>query len=457
MGFNRRDMLRFGGSAFGHLAFAGMASQLVAEEKTIGGSARGFASPTSPRKPHFPAKAKRVIFMFMQGGPSHVDTFDYKPELKSLHGKTVGGKKGKMMASPWEFKPRGESGLMISDLFPQVGKHADEMCLINSMHTDNPAHPIATVMAHTGALNFVRPSMGSWVLYGLGTENQDLPGFITINPPGNLGGTQNYGSAFLPAAYQGTRVNVGGEPIANIRGRKELVRQRRHLDFIQSMNQDLVNRTSDESGINGVVDSYELAFRMQSAVPELVDIANEPEATKERYGINNKDTSNFGMQCLMARRLSEAGVRFIEVATRGWDQHNNLKTGLEKNCRSIDTPIAALLSDLKDRGMLDETLIVWTGEFGRTPAEQNNFGGRRHNNRGFTTWMAGGGVKGGIRYGKTDATGDTAVENKVHTHDLHATILHLLGLDHTRLTYRYSGRDFRLTDVYGNVVKDVVA
>ena len=457
MAFNRRDMLRFGGSAFGHLAFAGMASQLAAAEKAANNRGVDFDSPTRPREPHFPAKAKRVIFMFMQGGPSHVDTFDYKPELKSLHGKTVGGKKGKMMASPWDFKPRGESGLMISDLFPHLGEHADQMCLINSMHTDNPAHPTATLMAHTGALNFVRPSMGSWVLYGLGTENQDLPGFITINPPGNLGGAQNYGSAFLPAAYQGTRVNVGGDPIANIRGRQELDRQRRHLDFIQSMNQDLVQRTKDDAAIDGIIDSYELAFRMQSAVPELVDIANESEATKERYGINDKDTSNFGMQCLMARRLSEAGVRFIEVATRGWDQHNNLKTALDKNCRSIDQPIAALLTDLKDRDMLDETLIVWTGEFGRTPAEQNNFGGRRHNNRGFTTWMAGGGVKGGMRYGQTDPTGDTAIEDKVHTHDLHATILHLLGLDHTQLTYRYSGRDFRLTDVYGKVANGIIA
>ena len=457
MPFNRRDILRFGGSGFGHLAFAGMASQLAAAESSAANRQRDYANPTNSRMPHFPAKAKRVIFMFMQGGPSHVDTFDYKPELKDLHGKTTAGRKGKMMASPWEFKPRGESGLMISELFPHLSEHADQLCLINSMHTDNPAHPTATLMAHTGSLNFVRPSMGSWVLYGLGTENQDLPGFITINPPGNLGGAQNYGSAFLPAAYQGTRVNVGGEPIANIRGRKELAQQRRHLDFIQSMNRELVEKTNYDSTISGIVESYELAFRMQSAVPELVDIANESEATKEKYGINSKETSNFGMQCLMARRLSEAGVRFIEIATRGWDQHNNLKTALDKNCRSTDKPIAALLSDLQQRGMLDETLIVWTGEFGRTPAEQNNFGGRRHNNRGFTTWLAGGGVKGGIRHGKTDPTGDTAIEDKVHTHDLHATILHLLGLDHTRLTYRYSGRDFRLTDVYGKVVEDIVA
>ncbi|MCA9217168.1 MAG: DUF1501 domain-containing protein [Planctomycetales bacterium] len=454
--FNRREMLRFGGSGFGALAFAGMANQLSAKE--TGDSVReNFASPTSPREPHFPAKAKRVIFMFMQGGPSHVDTFDHKPELKSLHGKTAGKQNGKLMASPWDFTPCGESGLMISELFPNLGKHADHMCLINSMHTDNPAHPVATLMAHTGALNFVRPSMGSWVLYGLGTENQDLPGFITINPPGNLGGAQNYGSAFLPAAFQGTRVNVGGDPIANIRGKKDPRRQRRQLDLIQSMNKDLVARSKDESLVDGIIDSYELAFRMQSSVPDLVDIAGESEATKERYGINAKETSNFGMQCLMARRLSEAGVRFIEIATRGWDQHNNLKTALAKNCHSIDQPIAALMSDLEQRGMLDETLIVWTGEFGRTPAEQNNFGGRRHNNRGFTTWLAGGGVKGGIRYGSTDPTGDTAIENKVHTHDLHATILHFLGLDHTKLTYRYSGRDFRLTDVYGNVVKEIVA
>lgn len=452
MPLNRREMLRLGGSGFGCLAFAGLASEASADTQR-----NESENPLSLRSPHFTPKAKRVIFMFMQGGPSHVDTFDYKPELKSLHGKTATGSKGKLMESPWRFQARGQSGLMISELFPQLGDHADQLCLINSMHTDNPAHPQATIMAHTGSINFVRPSVGSWVLYGLGTENQDLPGFVTINPPGNLGGAQNYGSAFLPAAYQGTQVDVDAEPIANIRGRKKIGRQRKQLDFIQSLNQRLVERAPEDSALQGIVESYELAFRMQSAVPELVDIAHESEATKDRYGINEKDTANFGKQCLMARRLTEAGVRFVEVGVRGWDQHNNLKNALPKNCRSIDKPIAALIGDLKERGLLEDTLIVWTGEFGRTPMEQNGFNGRRHNNRGFTTWLAGGGIKGGMRYGSTDPTGYEAVDNKVHTHDLHATILHMLGLDHTRLTYRYSGRDFRLTDVYGNVVNDIIS
>lgn len=450
----RRELIRLGASGFGALAFAGLATQLSASEKSE------FRSPLSPAAPHFPARAKRVIFMFMQGGPSHIDTFDHKPELKSLAGKTAGGKKGKngrLMESPWKFNPHGESGLMLSELLPNLASHANDLCLINSMHTDNPAHPQATIMWHTGSINFVRPSIGSWITYGLGSENQDLPGFVTISPTPNLGGAQNYGSSFLPAAYQGTPVATGTNPIANIRGGKSQDHQRRHLDLVQKMNQGFMSRTSNKTELDGVIESYELAFRMQSSVPELMDVASESEETKERYGIYNKTSSDFGKQCLMARRLSEAGVRFVEVTHRGWDQHKALKTKLPSNCEAIDQPIAALIQDLKDRGLFEETLIVWSGEFGRTPMEQNNFDGRRHNNRGYTAWLSGGAVKGGIRYGATDPTGHEAVENKVHTHDLHATILHALGLDHEKLTYRYSGRDFRLTDVYGNVVKDILA
>lgn len=421
-------------------------------------------SPLAPREPHFAPRAKRVIMMFMQGGPSHVDTFDYKPQLAKLSGKTIseagldGPRNGKLMASPWTFRPHGESGIEISELFPNLAQHADKLCLLNGMHTDNPAHPQATVMMHTGSINFVRPSVGSWIVYGLGTQNQDLPGFVTINPDGNPGGGQNFGSAFLPAAFQGTRVSAGDNPIANIRNpRRSRDAQRRHLDLLQAMNRDALQDAVENSELEGIIESYELAFRMQTAVPELMDIANEPPAVRERYGINQRETQEFGMQCLMARRLAEAGVRFIEISQRGWDQHNNLQTALARNCQAIDQPVAALLSDLSARGLLDDTLLVWTGEFGRTPMEQNNFNGRRHNNRGFTTWLAGAGVQGGLRYGATDDVGYAAVEGRVHIHDLHATILHLLGLDHERLTYRYAGRDFRLTDVHGSIIESILS
>ena len=453
---SRREMLKTTSCGFGYLAFSALATEAAAKE---------YKSPLAPKPPQFTPRAKRVIFLCMRGGPSHVDTFDHKPLLAKHAGQTPGKVAGvnvqrgrKLMPSPWKFPRRGDSGLPISELFPCVARHADQMCLINGAHTDNPAHPQATIMWHTGSINFVRPSIGAWVVYGLGTENQNLPGFITINPPQNLGGAQNYGSSFLPAAYQGTSVAAGANAVAHLRNpnftRKQ---QRRHLNLIQSLNRGMLKRENQNSELEGIIESYELAFRMQSAVPELMDISTESQAVREMYGIGSKETDNFGKQCLMARRLAEGGVRFIEIAHRGWDQHNNLKTRLAANCRATDQPIGALMTDLKARGMLEDTLLVWSGEFGRTPAEQNNFNGRRHNNRGFTVWMAGGGVQGGQRYGATDPTGDTAVVNKAHTHDIHATILHLLGLDHQQLTYRYSGRDFRLTDVYGNVLHDVIS
>ena len=449
-GISRRQALRFAGSGFGYLAFAGIASNAAAEETK-------FLGPLAARQPHFTPRAKRVIFMFMQGGPTHVDTFDHKPELERLDRKTAENNRGKLMKSPWKFIPSGENGLMISELFPYLSQHADDLCLINSMYTDNPAHPQATIMWHTGSINFVRPSIGSWVVYGLGTENQDLPGFVTINPMGNLGGAQNYGSAFLPAAFQGTRVATGRQPIENISASRKPEQQRKHLDLIQSMNRELLNTSSNRSELEGVIESYELAFRMQSSVPDLMDLSTESERTKEAYGLNEKQTADFGTQCLMARRLNEAGVRFVEITYRGWDHHNNLKNRLPSHCQAIDKPMASLFQDLKQRGLWNDTLIVWCGEFGRTPQEQNNFNGRRHNHRGFTAWLSGGAVKGGLRYGATDPTGLEAVENKVHTHDLHATILHILGMDHEKLTYRYSGRDFRLTDVYGRVVSEILA
>ncbi len=451
---SRRDVLRAGSCGFGYLALAGLAHEQARADNKM----QAFAGPLAAKPTHFPARAKRVIFLFMQGGPSHIDTFDYNPEMAAIAEKTDHPKnRGNLLPSPWEFPQHGQSGLPICELFPELSKHADDLCLINGMHTDNPAHPQATIMLHTGSINFVRQSLGAWVVYGLGTESQDLPGFVTINAPSNLGGAQNFGSSFLPATFQGTQIASGDVPIANIRHPRATVRQqRRQLDLIQAMNRDLLARQQVNPELEGVIESYELAFRMQTSVPELVDIRDEPEAVAERYGIGNKTSDGFGKQCLMARRLAEAGVRYIEIAHRGWDQHKNLSTKLPANCQATDRPIAALLTDLKERDMLKDTLVVWSGEFGRTPAIQNG-DGRGHNNRGYSMWMAGGGVKGGLRYWATDEVGGEAVTDKVHTHDLHATMLHLLGIDHEKLTYRYSGRDFRLTDVYGNVVHDIIA
>lgn len=446
--FSRRELLQSASTGFGYLALAGLAQQQAAADAS-------FSGPLLAKPAHFPGKAKRVIFLFMQGGPSHIDTFDHKPQLSKI-AELQSGDGATIYPSPFAFSKHGESGLEISEVFPELAKHADDLCLINSMYTDNPAHPQATIMLHTGSINFVRPSLGAWVVYGLGSDNQDLPGFVTINPPTNLGGAQNYGSAFLPAAYQATRIDTGKKPLSNIRSALKAGDQRRQLDLIQAINRDLLGRQQNNIELEGVIESFELAFRMQTSVPEMVDIRNESEATKQRYGIGEKVSDTFGKQCLMARRLAEAGVRFIEIAHRGWDQHRDLSKRLRTNGQATDRPIAALLGDLKERGLLEDTLVIWGGEFGRQPSIQNG-DGRGHNHRGFSMWMAGGGVKGGMRYGATDPTGLYAAENKVHTHDLHATILHLLGLNHEELTFRYSGRDFRLTDVYGNVVHDIIA
>lgn len=457
---SRRQLLQSASCGFGSLALAGLFSQTA--------RAAAEASPLSPKKPHFQPRAKRVIFMFMQGGPSHVDTFDYKPALEKDDGKSPGSAatgKGnrKLMKSPWKFSPSGSSGLPISELLPNLAKQADDLCVINGMYTDLPNHPQAAVQLHTGSFQFVRPSVGAWVLYGLGTENQELPGFITINPITRVGGAVNFGSSFLPAPYQGTPIGGEGQSLAkgvtipNIANR-DLTReqQRKQLDLLQSLNRDRLAEDKVNSELEGVIESYELAFRMQTAVPKIMDFKDESPSTLDAYGIGGGQTDGFGRQCLMARRFAEAGVRFIELGHAGWDHHNQLRTRLEANCTQIDQPIAALLADLKQRDMLKDTLVVWGGEFGRTPHAQND-NGRDHNAVGYTMWMAGGGVKGGLRYGATDEHGIRAAENKMHIHDLHATILHLLGLDHERLTYRYSGRDFRLTDVHGIVAKDILA
>lgn len=453
----RRSLLKNAACGFGYLAWAGLASEQAA-------LANGFRNPLLPKKPHFEAKAKRVILMFMQGGPSQHDTFEYNPELDKAAGREVGSElngvqtSGKILPAQFKFQRHGQSGIYISEIFPELAKHADDLCLLNGMHTDTPAHPQATVFAHTGSITFVRPSIGAWALYGLGTENQDLPGFVTINPP-VFGGAQLYGSAFMPATYQGTRINIkeDQDPIENIRNARISTReQREQIDFIQSMNRNMLERAEVDRQLEGIIQSYELAFRMQNAVPQVMDISRESEKTRQMYGLDDDATKDYGTQCLLARRMAEAGVRFIEIGHRGWDQHAKIRERLQRNATAVDRPIAALITDLKQRGLLDETLLVWGGEFGRSSYEQNDKSdGRRHNHRGYTMWMAGGGVKGGLQHGACDVTG-AAVEGRVHLHDLHATILHQLGLDHTKLTYRYAGRDFRLTDVHGKVATDIL-
>lgn len=466
--FSRRQMLKTASAGFGYLALAGLVgsqSPLQADESS--------GNPLGPKSPHFPAKAKRVIFLCMQGGPSHVDTFDYKPKLVTADGKGMRGPNSRLMPSPWKFNQCGKSGLWISEVLPEISKMADQLCLIRSMHCDQPVHARAMTQMHTGNAQFVRPSVGAWTLYGLGSENDSLPGFVALNPP--AASATNFGSAFLPAVYQGTKVGrsqqrgparlgqAGAEQdqvpdLSNGKLTKE--QQRRQLQFIQSMNRKQLEQYRqanevDNSGIEGIIESYELAFRMQDKLPELMDISSENQKTLQMYGIGEADTDAFGRQCLLARRFAEAGVRFIELTHGNWDHHQRLRTDLPEKCREIDKPIAGLLRDLQARGMLKDTLVIWGGEFGRTPDAQNG-DGRDHNHKGYTTWMAGGGVKGGFSYGATDDYGYESVDKKCHIHDWHATILHLMGLDHKKLTYRYAGRDFRLTDVHGNVVEDII-
>jgi hypothetical protein len=410
----------------------------------------------------------------MHGGPSHLDTFDFKPRLQHDDGQelpfapaqgTTAGRR--LMASPWKFTRHGQSGAWVSELFPHLAGHVDDLCFLKGMHTDGQSHGQAVLSLHTGAQNLTRPSVGAWVLYGLGTENQSLPGFVTICPPTGHGGTLNYGNAFLPAVYQGTAIGSAGVPAARAtirhiaNDRLPPPRQRQQLDLLQAMNRTHFGSGHDDR-IEGIIESYELAFRMQDAVPRLLDLGGESRATWALYGIDEQPTDDFGRQCLLARRFAEAGVRFIEV-TSGykWDQHDDLLRKHAANAREVDRPIAGLLTDLKARGLLDDTVVLWGGEFGRTPVTDqlrtSTDAGRDHNPQGFTMWMAGGGIRGGMTFGATDEFGYHAERDKVHMHDLHATLLHLLGVDHERLTYRYAGRDFRLTDVYGRVVSEVLS
>jgi hypothetical protein len=431
--------------------------------------------------PHHAPRAKRVIFIFMQGGPSHVDTFDYKPRLATDDGKKLDFHNARSMkvvaervlASPWKFRQHGQCGRWVSELFPHVARHVDDLCFIRSVHTKGVAHGPATLFLHTGATNFVRPSVGSWVNYGLGTENQNLPGFVTIQPSNANGGPRNFSNAFLPTIYQGTALGRAGLPVvqASFRhahnGSLSLGEQREQLNFLQALNAEQVRHrqagdpTRRDDELSAVVESFELAFRMQAEAPRVLDTSDETKETLRLYGIGDKATDEFGRQCLLARRFAEAGVRYIQIsyADNGtnprWDQHSNLKDH-EKHALATDQPVAGLLEDLKARGLLDDTLVWWGGEFGRTPFAQGR-DGRDHNPTGFTIWLAGGGVKPGIAFGETDDHGLNAAVDKVHMHDVHATALHLLGIDHEQLTYRHAGRNFRLTDVHGRVVREIFA
>ncbi len=474
---SRRDFLQTTGCGFGYLAW----SALSQRQAMASGSGGMLPNPLALKKPHHQPKAKRVIFLFMQGGVSHVDSYDYKPRLQKDDGKIIEvadsrsvAKTGKgalqrVMKPLWDFKQHGETGHWASNLFPNINQHIDDLCFLHGMHTEGVAHGPATLFLHTGTTSFIRPSMGSWVMYGLGADNENLPGFVTISPSLGNGGPRNYGNSFLPAIFQGTPVGRSGQPAkeSTIKNITNTIwtpeQQRRQFDLLNSLNAAQAAKTMPgDTEIDAVIRSYELAWRLQNKAPDVLDLSQESEATLKMYGINEKPTDNYGRQCLMARRLAEQGVRYIQVNygdnsnNPAWDQHSNLpKHG--DHAAAVDKPIAGLLADLKQRGLLEDTIVWWGGEFGRTPYAEKNGTGRDHNPLGFTVWVAGGGFKAGHSHGATDDLGHMAVEDKVHMHDLHATILHQLGLDHERLTFRHAGRDFRLTDVHGHVVKEIIA
>lgn len=454
---NRRQWLARSSAGFGTLALRSL----------LAGDVEGGTGLI--RAPHYPARAKRVIFLFMHGGPSHIDTFDYKPLLKRDHGKPLPFAKprvqfaqtGNLLASPWDFKQYGQSGRWVSELFPKVARHADRLCVIKSIHGSNEAHGGALLKMHTGSDTFVRPSMGAWISYGLGTENKNLPAFITIHPTLGHGGVQNFGAAFLPAQHQGVRIGHRGADIKNV-GITNLKpalpnadEQASDLVYLERLNRLGLIESGPDADLEARIESFELAFRMQMEAPPLFDVSRESEATRKLYGIGQKQTDAFGRQCLLAARMSEAGVRFVQCSHGYWDQHSNLGKDHARLANEVDHPISGLLKDLAGRGLLEDTLVMWGGEFGRTPTAQGK-DGRDHNPHAFTWWLAGGGVRPGFEYGLTDDYGYYTAGQKVHVHDLHATLLHLLGMDHERLTYRYGGRDFRLTDIAGEIVHPVV-
>ncbi len=471
---SRREMLAKCANGFGAVALASLVGEAAygavpATQRPNDPTTR--LNPLAPSTPHFKPRAKSVIFLFMDGGPSQVDTFDPKPRLAAENGQPIKAKVqptqfdniGNVLKSPWEFRQYGQSGIPVSDLFPNVAQCVDDLAIIRSMVAEHSEHTNANYFIHSGHGMQGKPSMGAWATYGLGSECQDLPGFVVLNsgliPPG---GQDCFTNGFLPASYQGSMFRNGEYPIADLKRSEATPEvQQAKLDLMRRLDRDTLARTAGDDKVESAIANYELAFRMQAAVPDLMDMRGESEATKKLYGLDQKQTEIFGNQCLVARKLVERGVRFIEllcpkVGGDRWDQHGDLKSGHENNAVAVDKPIAGLLKDLKSRGLLDSTLVIWAGEFGRTPMAQGT-NGRDHNPYGFTIWMAGGGVKGGTIYGATDDYGYYAVENKVNIHDLHATMLHLLGMDHKRLTYRFSGRDMRLTDVYGEIVTGIVA
>ncbi len=437
---------------FGALGLAGLLSRTPV---------LGAASPTLTIKPHFAAKAMRVIHIFAQGGPSHVDTWDPKPLLNQRDGQDLPALKGVAMGSSFKFSQHGKSGIEVSEVFSEIAKHVDDLAVIRSMHTDIPAHDVATIFMNTGSLRMAKPSLGAWTLYGLGSENENMPGFISLRPGGSPpGGVLNWGSAFLPGNFQATSINTRAasveQMIQNIRnpylGKEE---QRRQLDLVQQLNAAHQKNLQDDPQLEARIQSFEMAYRMQMEATDAFDISKESATVRELYG-----DSPQGKQMLIARRLIERGVRFVQVWAGGWDHHEDIATRLSASAQEVDRPAAALLADLKQRGLFDDTLVIWGGEFGRTVTRDRNGNddpGRDHNHRAFSMWLAGGGVKGGTVYGATDEFGATAVKDKVHVHDLHATVLRLLGFDHEKLTYRYNGRDFRLTDNYGKVVNGILA
>ncbi|MEK7795058.1 MAG: DUF1501 domain-containing protein [Candidatus Hydrogenedentota bacterium] len=463
-------MLATCGNGFGMLGLSALLQPLAGATTFPAGA----VNPSAVRAAHVPARAKSVIFLFMSGGPSHVDLFDPKPRLSAEMGnplpfakpKLERTKTGNLLGSPWKFSRHGQSGIEMSELLPNLATCADDMCVVRSMVADNINHNGACLQMNTGEQTFSRPSLGSWLLYGLGSENQDLPGYVVLSPAQPAQGAPLWGSSFLPAAYQGTLVSDLDDPIANLRNpsysREE---QSKQMDLLKALNEEHLKSREDDSRLSARIASFELAFRMQSEAPEAFSLSGESPATLNMFGIDDPVTEIFGKQCLLARRLVERGVRCVQVyhtqtskrsSCQLWDQHGALREELPANCAATDKPIAGLLKDLKARGLLDETLVLWGGEFGRTPtAEGDN--GREHHPFGFTMWLAGGGIRGGMTYGATDEYGWHAVENPVHVHDLHATVLHLMGINHEQLTYRYAGRDYRLTDVYGNIVRGIIS
>jgi hypothetical protein len=466
---SRRDALKSAACGFGSLALGALAHRSAAAN-----------NPLAAKLVHHAPKAKRVIFIFMAGGVSHVDSFDYKQKLFDDHDKMVRFDDARTLAKTrkivehavkkplWKFKNYGQCGQPVSELFPHMAKHVDDLCILKGMHTEGVAHGPSTLFMHSGTINLIRPSMGAWVNYGLGTENENLPGFISIGPSMGNGGPRNFSNAFLPAAYQGTPIGRAGIP-AKVSTIKNITapgidpkEQQKQFELLRAINAEQAKRRPGDDELDAVIGSFELAWRMQNNAPGILDLSKESAKTLAMYGIDQKPTDNFGRYCLMARRLSEAGVRYVQVNytdnsnNPAWDQHSDMPKHME-HARASDQPVAALLTDLKQRGLLDDTIVWWGSEFGRTPYAQNYGTGRDHNPDGFTVWLAGGGIKPGLAHGNTDEYGHHAVEGKVHMHDLHATILHQLGLDHEKLTYRYDGRDFRLTDVHGRVVKDIIA